>query len=222
MTSIGVNVWARIRSNIVFTAEGENHPHTEKEQGHLFSSRAFEETELEYLDFLYGLVSITKPKRVLETGTHLGLSAVALSAALTDISRDGYVPIIDTVEQNQDKVVLATRFIESFGLSDIVSVYCSSSLEFLRRHSSARFYDLVYFDSSRITRLEEFRLLHSRGKIVTGSILIFHDTSVLRGRSLVQDDGVQKAYLNGLDDIEEICSQRMDFPLSRGLTVFRL
>ena len=217
-----VNVWARIRSNIVFTAESENHPHAEEEQGHLFSSRSFEETEIEYLDFLYGLVSITKPKRVLETGTHLGLSTIAIGAALTDISSDVYVPIIDTVEHDQDKVILATSLIESVGLANTVSIHCSSSLEFLRRQSSDRLYDFVYFDSSRITRLDEFSLLHSRGNIVTGSTLIFHDTSVLRSKSLPQDEEVQKAYLSGLDTIEENCSQRMDFPLSRGLTVFRL
>jgi predicted O-methyltransferase YrrM len=51
---------------------------------------------IEVLDFLYTLVRLTKPERVLETGTWLGRSATAIASAL----RANGIGYLVTIELN--------------------------------------------------------------------------------------------------------------------------
>src|SRR3990167_7989976 len=57
-------------------------------------------TEVEISEFLYSLVRILKPKLVLETGTHKGISSTYIGQALRDNNRGGKLITCEIFQEN--------------------------------------------------------------------------------------------------------------------------
>ena len=123
--------------------------------------------EIEVLDFLYTLVRLIKPERVLETGTWLGRSAIAIASAL----RDNGVGHLVTIELNEQAAKVAVRNIDNQGLTSFVTLHVANSLVI----DLSEIYGLALFDSDIPIRRAEFIRFYDR--LEPGAIAIFHDTA---------------------------------------------
>jgi glycosyltransferase involved in cell wall biosynthesis len=125
--------------------------------------------EVEVLDFLYALVRMTKPDRVIETGTWFGRSAIAIASALRD---NGFGHVL-TIEQSDEVAEIAARNIEQENLGELVTLRVANSLKIEVRHEG---YDFALFDSDIPLRAAEFTKFYD--KLEPGAIVVFHDTGV--------------------------------------------
>jgi glycosyltransferase involved in cell wall biosynthesis/protein-L-isoaspartate O-methyltransferase len=123
--------------------------------------------EIEVLDFLYTLVRLTKPQRVLETGTWLGRSAIAIASAL----RDNGIGHLVTIESNGEAAEVAVRNIDDARLTTFVTLRVADSLAV----ELSETYELALFDSDISIRATEFCRFYDRLK--PGAIVLFHDTA---------------------------------------------
>jgi glycosyltransferase involved in cell wall biosynthesis len=123
--------------------------------------------EIEVLDFLYTLVRLTKPQRVLETGTWLGRSAIAIASAL----RDNGIGHLVTIELNGEAAEVAARNIDDEGLTTFVTLHLANSLVV----ELSETYEFALFDSDIPIRATEFCRFYDRLK--PGAIVLFHDTA---------------------------------------------
>lgn len=219
MTNVSKNWWT-LRRALKVDVETRNHPHVPDEKANLFSSTAFEDTEVEYLDLLFGLVRALKPIRILETGTRSGLSAAAMGFAAKENLQTGHSPHVDTLEIDKAWAEAAKSFLGKLGLDQFVTVHNMDSREWIWRTETKEPFDFVFFDSSRLTRPQEFEGLKRRELLSRGCVLVFHDTSTLRGKSIEQQAETQSDYVAALKYVELQCRQRLDFALSRGLCIF--
>jgi hypothetical protein len=126
--------------------------------------------EVEVLDFLYALVRMTKPSRVIETGTWLGRSAIAIASALRD---NGFGHLL-TIEQSDEVAKTARRNFEEQGLTEFITLQVGMSLELAVEDQSC---DFALFDSDIPLRASEFKRFY--GQLEPGAIVIFHDTAEL-------------------------------------------
>lgn len=97
--------------------------------------------EIEVAEFLYSFVRMTKPKRILETGTNVGYSTIAMAQALKDNHEQG---VIDTLD--------ITDYSASFVDFDNINKILQPSLSFEPIGS----YDLIFLDSLRELLYAEF------------------------------------------------------------------
>jgi hypothetical protein len=126
--------------------------------------------EVEVLDFLYALVRMTKPNRIVETGAWLGRSAIAIGSALRD---NGFGHLL-TIEQSDEVAKTAARNIKEQGLGEFVTLQVGKSLEIELGHET---YDFALFDSDIPLRATEFIKFYSQ--LESGAIVVFHDTAEL-------------------------------------------
>jgi predicted O-methyltransferase YrrM/glycosyltransferase involved in cell wall biosynthesis len=123
--------------------------------------------EIEVLDFLYTLVRLTKPERVLETGTWFGRSAIAIASAL----RDNGIGHLVTIELNGEAAEVAARNIDNQGLTTLVTLHVANSLTV----ELSETYEFALFDSAIPLRGAEFSRFYDR--LEPGAIVLFHDTA---------------------------------------------
>ena len=123
--------------------------------------------EVETLDFFYSLVRLLKPRRVVETGTWLGRSAVSIGSAL----RDNGFGALTSIEINPDAAKVARDRVAEFGLDRSVSIHVETSLAFAPHGP----YDLALFDSDIPIRAAEFLKFYEF--LEPGSFILFHDTA---------------------------------------------
>jgi glycosyltransferase involved in cell wall biosynthesis/protein-L-isoaspartate O-methyltransferase len=128
--------------------------------------------EIEVLDFLYALVRMTKPNRVLETGTWLGRSGIAIGSALRD---NGFGHLL-TIERSEEVATTAARNIKEQELGEVITLHVGKSLEIEVGHET---YDFALFDSDIPLRATEFKKFY--GKLEPGAIVVFHDTAEYYG-----------------------------------------
>ncbi len=98
--------------------------------------------EMEIGDFLYGMVRVLKPKHILETGTHWGISASYMGLALKDNGfghLDSYEVYIGNFEDSNK------RF-KTLGIDEYVTCH----LEDFRAAKPPDRYELMFLDSEPI------------------------------------------------------------------------
>jgi len=214
--------WYSLKLALQVQNEIDNHPHSPLELARMFTSVQFEDTEIDFLDLLYGIMRAKKPQTVLETGTHLGLSALVIGLALKDNSRwQSPEPHLHTVEKNLEDALVAYHKFTDMGLSNIISIHNYNSLEFIRNMYTGPPFEVIFFDSSRSIRPEEYYQLRTRNLISPGCILLFHDTSNKRAEALPDQKESQDIYLSSLKQIALECNGFINFDLSRGLTMLQ-
>ena len=192
--------------------------HDPAEMPHLFTSYDMDGTEIEVLDFLYTFVRMTKPTRVLETGTWKAYGTVAFAYALRD---NGFGELV-TIENDSNLASKAEKFIKKNNLQETVTVVHSPSLSYIDTLDPSKHgqFDFAFFDSTRPDRPKEFENLMKKNMLK--GFVGFHDTSRLRIENHKGKDNVQKAYVKALDDLEKKYAKgHLEFALSRGLRIFQ-
>lgn len=121
--------------------------------------------ECEVGEFLYGLVRVMKPERVLETGTHLGWAAGYIGMGL----RHNQMGHLDTIEYDEGYTKASRVLLEKLGVREWATVFHANSLDFNAQHM----YDIILSDTEPHLRFKE--LLRFEKNLGKGGILLIHD-----------------------------------------------
>lgn len=130
------------------------------------SSIDYGSVELEVGRILHSLVSLVRPRVVLETGTYKGYSTCCMASALELIGEG----VVYTIDSNPESPLWSGSSLEKF----IVPIR-KSSVHAAKLFDDVNF-NLLFFDSDHHyeTVLEEIRLYEP--KLVVGGIIVMHDT----------------------------------------------
>ena len=123
----------------------------------------------ETLQYLLVMLAATKPKRILEIGTAVGLSSVAMLLACPDAR-------LTTMELEEDRYLEAKRNFADFGVSDRVNAYLGDAGEILAMMNGE--FDFVFLDGPK-AQYEKY-LFDLKRLMKKGSIL-FADDVLLYG-----------------------------------------
>jgi predicted O-methyltransferase YrrM len=105
--------------------------------------------EAETGEFLYGLLRVLKPKRVLETGSHVGVGAAYLGMAL----KKNKYGILDTIEFLPELHFQAVQRIQLMELIDYVKLHFGDVAKF---DPGENRYQFILLDTEPQTRFAEF------------------------------------------------------------------
>jgi predicted O-methyltransferase YrrM len=198
-------------------AETAQHPHVDDERGDLFHCIDSSSTELEVLNLLNALVFLFKPNLALETGTHRGLGAIAIAAAL----KANGCGKLHTCEIDPSYLDACRDNLECFdaGLADWIELHHADSLRFIADYAGAPF-DFAFFDSRMAIRHLEFQALRERGLLASGAVCVFHDTSRYR-HHYWQDDNDSPEMRSAVEELLDQYGGLVSH-YSRGLVVVQL
>lgn len=125
--------------------------------------------ELETGEFLYGLVRVTKPKAILETGTHKGISAIYMADALKENATRNGGGVIDTIEFLEPNFLEAKQNIQKMG----VELYVRQHMMDARSFKTEAQYDMIFLDTEPELRFAE--LVKFFPNLKPGGFLLIHD-----------------------------------------------
>jgi len=140
--------------------------------------------ECEVGEYLYGLVRILKPKRILETGTHVGIGASYLGMGLKDNKKGK----LDTIEFLSDIYKQAVNRISTMELNDYVICHYGDAKDFIPpedwQGSNETIqdvglpqprvqYDMILLDTEPQTRFAEFEKFYPY--LREGGYIFIHD-----------------------------------------------
>ncbi len=122
----------------------------------------------ETLNFLLTILYSSRPTRILEIGTAVGLSAVAMAQALPE-SR------ITTIEYEEDRYTEAKENFKKYSLSDRITAHLGDAGEILPMMSGE--YDFVFLDGPK-AQYEKYlpdlkRLLKKGGTLFSDDVLLY-------------------------------------------------
>lgn len=120
--------------------------------------------ECEVGEFLYGLVRMIKPKRILETGTHYGIGAAYMSQALKD-NGFGKLTTIEYIPENYQIAVMRMNVLE---LENVDLLMMDAG-----KFTPAMKFDLIFLDTEPQTRFAE--LVRFYDNLNEGGYVFIHD-----------------------------------------------
>ena len=135
----------------------------------------------EGLQFLIQIIKLRGITKVLEIGTAIGYSSIAM-ALKTNVS-------VTTIERNKDMVELAKENIKKAKMEERITVIHQDALEV--DETTLGMFDLIFIDAAKSQSIKFFEkyetLLTEKGVIVTDNLL-FHDlfNQEVRDRNLKQ------------------------------------
>lgn len=117
--------------------------------------------------FLELMITMKKPKKILELGTAIGYSTILMSLSSNKKSK------ITTIERNKDMVKIANENIEKYGFADCIEIVEGDCLEILESLEGQ--FDLIFMDAGK-GHYNHFlphclRLLSEDGIIVADNVL---------------------------------------------------
>jgi len=174
-------------------------------------------TEIEVSEFLYSLVRMVKPNYILETGTHLGISACYMALALAQ-NRRGLMTtyeIIDVLRQG------AIGLWKDVGINHLIETKLMSSLT---EFNNDRTIDLLFLDSEPQLRFDEF--VKYWPQVAPAGFILIHDFHPSMGHS---GQVINNQYDWPYGDfrvklgpyITSLQVQTINFKTPRGLTLFQ-
>ncbi|WP_082364067.1 class I SAM-dependent methyltransferase [Rhodopseudomonas sp. AAP120] len=215
-------MWSSFRNSLKKFKEIDVHPHICCERAEGFTTASFESTEVDYLDLLYGLVRCIKPRSVVETGCHFGISSTCIALALCENEKDGAENgRLLSIEIERTNLEHAIATAEAWGVLQHIDFIQGDSVDYLTTGAIPAF-DMGFFDSTRTRRALEFRAIYNRTKFNRNAIAAFHDTSRHRSMSMASQRVSQDLYLSELDKILPLAQGCIELTKSRGLRVFQL
>ncbi|MGO3751247.1 MAG: O-methyltransferase [Peptoniphilaceae bacterium] len=123
--------------------------------------------EEESEEFLKFLISIQKPKKVLELGTAMAYSAIVLTSSQSSVE------FMKTIEIRDDMVELAKENIKKFSLEDRIEVVHGDAYEVLEKEFEK--YDFIFIDAAKGQYQKYFNLaiknLNEDGIIICDNVL---------------------------------------------------
>lgn len=122
----------------------------------------------ETLQFLLLTLQMHKPKRILEIGTAVGLSGVAMLQACENAT-------LVTMELEEDRYVEAQKNFEEFGVKDRVTAHLGDAGEILSMMNGA--FDFIFLDGPK-AQYEKYlfdikRLLNDGGVLFADDVLLY-------------------------------------------------
>lgn len=176
-------------------------------------------TEVEVSELLYSLMLVLKPKLVLETGTHRGVSSTYMAQALEDNKQEGK---IITFEIEQQHIQASKRLWQDTGLSHRIESRCEPSLN--ARFPADTQFDVLFLDSEPQLRFDEF--IKFWPMLKPGGFIIIHDLHPNLGHhgqvfhgELDWPWGDFRLKLGSY--IKNFDVQMVSFPTPRGCTMFQ-
>lgn len=124
----------------------------------------------ETLNLLLALITAIKPKRILEVGTAVGLSAAAMLSQIKDLK-------IVTIELEETRYIEAKKNLSDFGFSDRCTCYLGDAGDILNMMSPDASFDFIFLDGPKAQYLNYLfdlkRLLRRGGVIFADDVLLF-------------------------------------------------
>ena len=122
----------------------------------------------ETLNYLLLMISATRPKRILEIGTAVGLSAAAMLTRLPETH-------VTTIELEEERYAEAKRNFASLGLLDRVTCYLGDAGEILSMMDGC--FDFVFLDGPK-AQYEKYlfdlkRLMPTGGVLFADDVLLY-------------------------------------------------
>ena len=122
----------------------------------------------ETLHFLLNVLSIAKPNRILEIGTAVGLSAVAMAKACPNAK-------ITTIEYEEDRYFEAKENFQKFEVAERITAHLGDAGEILPMMSGE--YDFIFLDGPK-AQYEKYlpdlkRLLKVGGTLFSDDVLLY-------------------------------------------------
>jgi len=121
--------------------------------------------ECEVGEFLYGWIRILKPKKVLETGTHVGVGASYMGLALSD-NKEGKLDTIEFIDVHHKRAV---ERMDTLGLRNQVNLFEGDVKDF----KPVENYQLILLDTEPILRFAE--LIKFFPYLDQGGYVFIHD-----------------------------------------------
>lgn len=124
--------------------------------------------------FLYGFISLIKPRRIVEIGTHYGLSAIAMALALRD---EGLTKSrILSIDIACHVLEVAKKHLEQLGLQKYVQLVCGDS-SIIGEYSR---FDVAFIDGDHSYEgcLKDFNNVKDKA-----TYILIHDAAILEGIS---------------------------------------
>jgi len=122
--------------------------------------------EIEVAEFLYSLVRMIKPMNIVETGTHLGISALYMALGLHQNQQQGKLTTFEIIPELRRE---ATLLWVDLNMQQYIHSKLQQSLQGLVEENI----DLLFLDSEPQLRFDEF--LRFWDKVVPGGIILIHD-----------------------------------------------
>lgn len=173
--------------------------------------------EIEVAEFLYSFVKMVKPRRILETGTHLGVSAMYMAKGLQENGGGGKIVTLEIFDENIRKSEALWR---DTGVHGAIEVHKKPSLEYETQET----FDVLFLDSEPDIRFDE--LLRFYPRLRPGGFILIHD--------LHPNLGLSGLVINGMKDwpfgdfrtkfghlLKDFSLQTFTFRTPRGLVVFQ-
>lgn len=118
--------------------------------------------------FLRVMLSIKKPKRILELGTAIGYSAILMSESIDSDAK------IITIENYEKRIPIARQNIELAGKKDVITLMEGDALEIMPDLESEQF-DFVFMDAAKAQYInflpEVMRLMKDGAVMITDNVL---------------------------------------------------
>ena len=121
--------------------------------------------EVEVGEFLYGMVRVIKPQKILETGTHHGISATYMGMALKD---NGFGKLI-TIENVAENVNRANKLFGKHKLGKYIDIHIAD----VRTVELESDFDMFFLDSEPQYRFDE--LIRFYPHLSVGGYAFIHD-----------------------------------------------
>jgi predicted O-methyltransferase YrrM len=137
--------------------------------------------EVEVGEFLYAFVKMIKPRRILETGTHLGISAMYMAQAL----KENGAGTLTTLEIFPHHIARARRLWGQTGTDGVIEARHQRSLDYEPEGEL----DMLFLDSEPGLRFDE--LVRFYGRLRPGGFILIHDLHHHLGRSNLVVDGLR-------------------------------
>lgn len=125
------------------------------------------------LEFIELILSLRKPKKILEVGTAVGYSALCFSSHLESGGK------ITTIELNEEMVRIARENIKDNNMEDVINVIHGDAYEVMQTLNDK--YDVVFIDAAKGQYL---KYLEEAMRLTTSGSVIIADNVLFKGRVL--------------------------------------
>lgn len=163
----------------------------------------------ETLNFLLTVLQAVKPKKILEIGTAVGLSAAAMLKTLTDCR-------VVTIEFEEDRYTEAKKNLEELGVFDRCVCYLGDAGDIINMMEPNECFDFVFLDGPKAQYINYLfdikRLLKRGGVIFADDVLLFGWVSGENEMPYKRHSIVNKIkeYLQTVSSDDELCTSVID------------
>ena len=165
--------------------------------------------------FLELMITINRPKKILELGTAIGYSAILMNNASAGLSE------ITTIERDEKMIELAKANIEKYELQDKITILKGDCLEVLENLQEE--YDMIFMDAGK-GHYNHFlphclRLLKKQGVLIADNVLF---RGMVASKELVQRRKItivkrMRSYLELVSSNDELITSVI--PMGDGISV---